>query len=263
MRPLAPAVLVLGVLGALLASPVARAVDLTGTWYVLIHYTDDTSGKPDQQRWDERVWRFERQGDALAWTEWPIVNFDDDTGRFVREGGHLSRALGAFEPNAAQRAEIQSGLEVNPRGKKTKRLRGSDGQGWSSGGSAGGASANILTYVETWSIGGGPEKPTFTRTDSLAGGGVESLDGKTIYTTELAQDGELRGRFERDGTRHGTFRMIPTGATTDAGRDGRAPNEKLRERLEAELRERLGKQPGEPVTPEELDRVLQDAGAAE
>ena len=30
-----------------LAAAPARALDLTGTWYVLIHYTDATTGKPD------------------------------------------------------------------------------------------------------------------------------------------------------------------------------------------------------------------------
>lgn len=257
MRRLATACLALF---ALLAPTAARAVDLVGTWYVLIHFTDDASDKPDLQRWDERVWRFERKGDALEWTEHTIVNFDDDTGRFVREGGRLSRVLGAFEPSSTQLAEIQQGLEVSPRGMKTKRLRGSDALGWRSGGGATATGANVLTYVETWSIDGIGDRPVFTRLDTLGGGTAESLEGKTVYAAQTATDAELRGTFERDGARHGSFRMIRSGATSDVERGGKTPNEKLRDRIEAEVRERLGKQPGEAVTPEELERALQDAG---
>jgi len=261
MRSLAAACLALC---ALLAPVRALALDLTGTWYLLIHYTDDSSGKPDQQRWDERVWRFERKGDALEWSEWTIVNFADDTGRFERDGGHYARVLGAFEPSPAQLAQIQQGLEVNPRGKKTKRLRGSDANGWSSGGGGAATGANVLTYVETWSIDGSADKPVFTRLDSLGGGSAESLDGKTVYATQSASDAELRGSFERDGTRHGTFRLLRSGATSDAGGDGsKTPNERMRERWEAEARERLGKKPGEAITPEDWDRALQDVGPKE
>ena len=51
----------------------ARAVELEGTWYVLVHYQDSETNKPEQWRWEDRVWSFARKGDRLEWTEWPIV----------------------------------------------------------------------------------------------------------------------------------------------------------------------------------------------
>ena len=51
-----------GLLLALALAPVARAVDLEGTWYVLIHFQDAETNKPDAWRWDDRVWKFEQQG---------------------------------------------------------------------------------------------------------------------------------------------------------------------------------------------------------
>ena len=196
------------------------AVDLIGTWHVLIHYTDDHSHDPEQLRWDDRVWVFERDGNRLRWIEYPIVVFKDKTGRFESLGGSAAaRVLHAWEPNEAQRAAIASGLEVNSRGRKSKKLRrGSDG-GWRSAGRPTPASASIITYVEHWSIENASGLPLFRRQEILGSGRTDELEGVTAYTTtEVSRAGDLlRGRFERDGTRHGTFRMQRSGPTVAVG----------------------------------------------
>ena len=61
---------------------IARAVDLEGYWYVLVHYQDKDTNKPEAWRWEDRVWRFHKTGDRLEWTDWPIVSLRDETGRF-------------------------------------------------------------------------------------------------------------------------------------------------------------------------------------
>ncbi len=248
------------VLACSTAAATAAALDLAGTWYVLIHYRDDTTQDPAQLRWDERVWVFERAGAELRWTEYPIVVFEDDTGRFTREDGRYQRVLGAFEPNEGQKAAITRGLEVNPRGAKKKSLRGSDASGWSSGKSGGSASASIVTYSEVWSVRGLPAAPVFTRDDVLGAATMESMEGRTQLSTEAIDSGGdlLRGRFERDGTRHGTFRMQRAGATGLVSAGGKTPNEKLRERFEQQMREELGKRPGERISPGELERFLEE-----
>ena len=107
----------------------APAVELAGTWYVLIHYKDDNAGNPEAERWDDRVWVFEKQGTNLRWTEYPIAVFDDESGRFERrDSGQYARILGSWEPSEGQLADIRDGLQVNSRGSKTKTLRGSDAQ---------------------------------------------------------------------------------------------------------------------------------------
>ena len=70
-----------GALGILLAAATvaapgwAQPFDIAGTWYVLVHYKDDAAGNPDAERWDDRVWVFERKGSRMRWTEYPIAVF--------------------------------------------------------------------------------------------------------------------------------------------------------------------------------------------
>jgi len=190
------------------------SVDLIGTWYVLIHYTDDHGHDPEQLRWDDRVWVFERSGSRLRWIEYPIVVFEDESGRFEKRGGAGAfRVLHAWEPNAGQQAAIEAGLEVNPRGQKSKTLRRSGDDGWRSAGRATAASASVVTYVEHWSIDDASTLPVFRREDVLGAGRAEDLEGITEYTTEQVRRGGdlLRGSFERDGSRHGSFRMQRSG----------------------------------------------------
>ena len=238
------------------AAPAASAVDLTGTWYVLVHYKDDASGKPDALRWEDRIWTFEHRGDELVWKEYPIVVFEDDEGRFERSRTGYSRVVGAWEPNPGQRSQIQSGLEVNTRGSKEKVLRGSDSAGWKSAESAQPRSANVITYTETWGVRDAAANPVFLRNESLGSAAMESLEGGTRYETKAVAGGgaELSGSFERDGSRHGTFRMVRAGAVSNVGKDGKTPNEKMRERIEQQIREQL-KIEGE-LTPDAVNDAL-------
>jgi hypothetical protein len=196
---------------------VAGAVTLDGFWYVLVHYQDSETAKPEQWRWDDRVWKFETKGDRLEWSEWPIVVLDDESGRFEpTRGGRATRVLGPWEPSPSQLADIQDGVQVNSRGSKTKTLRAeSGGTKWSSGAGAAADSALVVTYSETWEIAGLPEAPVFSRDDSMGSGVTESMSGRTVWATEnVGPNGdEISGRFERDGTRTGRFKLIRAGGT--------------------------------------------------
>ena len=209
------------VLVALGVPAIAEAVDLEGNWYVLVHYQDKEATKPDAWRWEDRVWRFHKKGDRLEWTEWPIVALRDETGRFEHlSTSHAARVVGAWEPNAEQLADIKDGLAANSRGEKTKTLRANGGaSSWTSGDGASGDSAMVITYSETWSIGGLPDAPVFTRKDSMGSASSESMDGRTQFRTETVLDGgeELVGTFDRDGSRSGRFRMIRSGEVGRAG----------------------------------------------
>lgn len=202
---------------------IARAVDLEGYWYVLVHYQDKDTNKPEAWRWEDRVWRFHKSGDRLEWTDWPIVSLRDESGRFENlSGNRAARVVAAWEPNAEQLADIKDGLAANSRGEKTKKLRASaGGAGWESGDGAGGDSAMVITYSENWSIRGLPDAPVFMREDSMGSASTESMDGTTQYRTEEVRDGgeELVGSFDRDGSRTGRFRMIRSGEVGRAGTD--------------------------------------------
>ena len=187
----------------------ARAeVDLSGTWHILVHYKDDISAHPDRPRWDDRLWSFEPSGSRLRWMEWPLVVFSNDAGRFERRAsGQYARVLHYWEPNQGQLGNIRNGLSVNDRGSKTKTLR-KDGDDWRSTGRARAASAMTITYQENWIVESASDLPVFIREEILGPAGAESMEGRTEYRTQEIQAGGdvLIGTYERDGTRHGTFR---------------------------------------------------------
>ncbi len=209
---------------------------------MLVHYKDDHAVHADEERWEDRVWVFAKDGQRLRWTEYPIVVFDDESGRFERrQSGQYARILHSWEPNAAQQADIRDGLKINTRGSKTKTLRGSDARGWSSGQRSAAASASIVTYTEVWGIEDLATQPVFTRSDVMGGGRTDSLEGLTRYaTTEVRDGGErLVGSFERDDSRHGSFEMMrsaPVGSL----------EEKTLEQRQRDARVQEGESPPDP-----------------
>jgi hypothetical protein len=199
----------------------AEGVDLSGTWYVLVHYRDAASAHPDRERWEDRIWVFARESADLSWSEHPIVIFEDETGRFERaSSGQSARTLRFWQPNPAQRADIADGLQVASRGARQKTLRGSDAEGWASKPARSTGSASALTYSEIWRVEFASELPVFERSDFMTGALSESLEGRTRYATESVREGGalLVGSYERDGTRRGTFRMMRSGAIEAPGR---------------------------------------------
>jgi len=257
--PLAAALVVLLLLGVPVAAGAITAQELVGTWHVLTHFKDSGTNNPDNERWGDRIWVLTMEGDRLAWSEYPIVVFADQQGRFEALGGNrAARVLGYWEPNAAQQAEIAAGLQINSRGSRNKTLRGSDAKGWTSAkkGGAGYSSARFITYEETWSIEGLPDEPVFRRIDSMGSASTDSFDGQTVYTTTaISADGhELSGTFNRDDARVGTFRMVRSGATRSLKSEGGSGG------MEAVLGKDMAEivraaESGQELTPEQLQQL--------
>jgi murein DD-endopeptidase MepM/ murein hydrolase activator NlpD len=258
----------------LLAPAAARAeIDFVGTWHVLVHYTDDNSSHPDEMRWNDRIWVFEKKGSKLHWTEYPIVVFSDDSGRFERRStGQYARVIGAWEPNESQLGNIEVGLKINTRGSKKKSLRGSDEEGWRTTSRARAGSASIITYQENWSIEGLSDLPLILQEDMMGSGRSETLEGITRYeTTEVEESGDvLGGRYERDGTRHGSFQMRRSG---DVGmleeksqseiqaqgmRRGLEASQELRKQARESLEEVL-RSSGVQLADEQMDELVTEA----
>jgi len=196
---------------AVFGSPAVRAEapDVLGAWHVLVHYEDAASSDAERKRWDDRAWVFEREGDRLRWTEYPIVVLDAKTGRFESDGANrAARTLRYWQPDEVQLADIKDGLAVSERGMLTVTLRRSE-QSWVSAPERAISSASMIRYVESWRVDPAAEGPIFTREDALRSERAEDLAGLTIYTTRTVADGGrlLRGDFERDGTQRGTFTM--------------------------------------------------------
>ena len=189
-------------------------MDLAGSWHLTIHYRDEASGNPDAERWDDKLWRFEKRGSRMQWTEFPIVVFEDQEGRFEAMSEERTvRTLEFWEPTPAQRAEIARGLRVNPRGVKSKGLRGNPKRGFRSAGGLRSESASVIGYSESWSVQGLPSSPVFTQDVVMGSGQTEDMEGRTRYAAEVvSEDGdEVRGSFVRDGTRRGRFVLRRSG----------------------------------------------------
>jgi hypothetical protein len=229
-----------------LAAPPAAALDLLGTWHVLVHYKDSAASNPDAERWEDRVWVFVREGERLRWIDYPIVVLQDDSGRF--EG--RSRVLAHWTPNAAQAAELDAGPTVNSRGSKSKTLRGSNAAGWKSASSPQ-RSVGFITYEEHWSIEGAAERPVFVRTDVLGGEAAAEAEGTTRYATaEVDAGGKLlRGSFDRDGTRKGSFVLRRVGDVRMLSASGPSPNEKQAERVREEMLRQMQEGLGDEESP--------------
>jgi len=198
---------------ALGLAPAAVAdVDLAGSWHVLVHYKDDATSHPERERWLDRLWVFEEKNGKLYWTEYPIVVFSDESGRFERRSsGQYARVLGEWEPSETQQSNIRAGLQTNSRGSKKKKLKGSDVEGWKTTYRARPGSASVITYQENWSIAEESDLPVFVQEDVMSSMRTETLEGVTRYTTQGVEGDVLVGSYVRDGTRHGTFRMTPSG----------------------------------------------------
>ncbi len=243
--------LLMTLVALMLAAPVQAAVDLMGTWHVLVHYKDKAAGNADAERWEDRIWEFRMEGERLVWVEYPIVVFKDQEGRFDNSMGRLSRVLTFWEPNGAQRRQIRDGLEINNRGSKKKTLRGTPATGWSSAKKRRGyASVSIVTFEETWTIEYDGELPAFIRDDVMGSGGTENMEGRTSYTTTAVEkNGDLiRGTFDRDeGNRSGTFQMRRSGKVASVGNSGKTLLEKRNEerQLEQILAGKINSLPGE------------------
>jgi hypothetical protein len=229
MTPLSSRLSVLA-LTSLLALAVAapgQAVlpDMVGTWHVLVHFKDKGTVNADTERWEDRIWEFKMEGSRLVWIDYPIVVFEDQSGRFEKFDGRNSRSLHYWAPNGNQRRQIREGLAINQRGSRTKTLRGSADKGWSSAKRRGGyRSASIVTFQETWTIEERGGLPAFIRDDVMGSASTESMEGRTLYETEAieANGDVLRGRFDRDeGMRAGTFRLMRSGEASSVGSSGK------------------------------------------
>jgi hypothetical protein len=180
-----------------------------GAWHVLVHYEDAASAGAERERWEDRAWVFEREADRLRWTEYPIVIFEDETGRFESDGANrASRTRNHWQPDEVQLADIKDGFAVNEQGVASVTLRISE-ESWVSGPKQAAPSASMILYDEGWRIDPAAEGPVFKREDALRSERAEDLTGVTIYTTRAIADGGrlLRGDFERDGEQRGTFTM--------------------------------------------------------
>ena len=211
----------LGLALALPGSAEQPGFDLTGSWYVLIHYRENAGEIPESERWEDRIWIFETQRKRLKWTEYGIVLFENERGRYQSlASGRQIKAEGAWSPDAEQLLEIAAGIEVNGRGARTKNLRGGPEQGYRSSGSMRNDSVSVIGFSETWEVVDPTGLPTFKRTDVMDSGRSDSLQGVTQFrsSTRDPETDTIEGDFARDEAIAGRFKMMRAGQVSPAAK---------------------------------------------
>jgi hypothetical protein len=187
------------------SAPDLSGVDLSGDWYVLIHYKDDDSADKSITKFLDLAWSIEQTANTMTWEEFPYVMFSGDTDLYRR---HAMKEHLPWEPDESGWKRIRESFGVSSRAMKRKRLTGSVGEGYESLPPLTTGGFNTMTFTQSWRVRFAKERIRIEIVDSLGGVGFEEMEGATVYEiTERKAPDELRGRYDRD-TRHGTFRMV-------------------------------------------------------
>ena len=241
---------VASLLAALGAAAPAAALDLAGTWHVAGPLQGHVRPEPGRRALGGPRLGVRARGRAAALDRLPDRRAP---GRERPLRGPQPRARLLDAERRARRRSSRPARRSTRAARSRRRCAAPTPAGWKSS-SAQQRSVAFITYEETWSIEGLAGQPVFTRVDVLGGGGADEAEGRTRYaTSEVSADGKLlRGSFDRDGTRKGSFTMTRVGAVKTLSTEGPTPNEKQAERVREEMLKQLdegatGRGGGEPL----------------
>jgi hypothetical protein len=181
-------------------------LDLSGEWYVIVHYRDGRGPEAEGVHFRDFAWSIEQGERELLVRSYPYVVFDDELEE-VRKA--YMRAAESWDPDPATLARLRRELTVSPRAATRERLVGSREAGFRSPPSTAGAGANTLTFTRDWSVSFDPGRVRVQIDDALGGSaGLEEMRETALYEIRDRIDpGELRGVY-REGALEGTFRML-------------------------------------------------------
>ena len=197
----------------------ARAADSRIAWSGpgTCSSTTRTPTRPnaDAPRWDDRVWVFEKKGDRLAWTEYPIVGLHGRAAAASSGATAASSRACSATGSRARRSSRRSrrASSVNPRGMKAKTLRNTRG-GWQSASRPTAASASVVTYTEAWSIEGTPDAAGLPARGFARRRAHGIARGADALHDDQRRPGRRRGSRAASiatARRKGSFRMLRAG----------------------------------------------------
>jgi hypothetical protein len=180
--------------------------DLSGDWYVLIHYKDDRSEDKSIVKFKDFAWSIQQREKTITWEHYPYVVFDDET-ELVRRAAMTKHQN--WEPDAALWEKIRASLEVSSRAADRKRLTGSTNEGFKSLAPIATGGLNTMSFTRNWDVSFKPQNVRIVITDALSGGaGLSGMEESILYEIrEKVSDDEYRG-FWDGNTKRGPFRMV-------------------------------------------------------
>ncbi len=182
-----------------------KKLDLSGEWYVLIHYKDQRSEDESITKFKDFAWSIRQTPGLRDWESYPYVLFSDEL-ELIRRHAMIEHL--PWEPDETAWKQIRDTLEVSARAMTKKRLRGSVPEGFKSK-PPGAGGVGTLTFSRDWDVRFSEAEIRIQVIDSLSGTqGLAGMEEATVFEIreQVAPD-ELRGRWQ-EGSRRGTFRMV-------------------------------------------------------
>jgi len=198
---------------ALLAAPrLGRSedlsnLDLSGEWYVLIHYKDASSEDKSLTKFKDFAWSIRQQPGKLEVDEYPYVIFDEGSEEIRRAD---MRGHKPWQPEGLVLDALLQHVDVSTRAMRSKQLEGSTKTGMKSAAPDDSGGASAMNFVRTWDITWSATLVRVSIVDSLSGGSaiLGGMEEATVFELkERPSPDELRGSWS-EGDKSGSLRMI-------------------------------------------------------
>ena len=181
-------------------------LDLTGEWYVLIHYKDARSEDKSLTNFKDFAWSIKQEPGKLSVDEFPYVLFDEGTEEVRRAAmrGHTP-----WKPEGAILDVLHEHLDVSSRAMRKKQLSGDMAAGMKSDADSG-AKSGTMSFSRNWTVSWSPAKVSIKIVDSLGGGSAmlgEMEEASVFEITERPSADELAGTWS-EGEKSGSLRLI-------------------------------------------------------
>jgi hypothetical protein len=181
-------------------------LDLSGEWYVLIHYKDASSEDKSITKFKDFAWSIRQSPTGLEIDEYPYVIFDEGTEE-IRKGA--MRGHKPWQPEGIVLDAVREHVDVSTRAMRQKQLSGSTASGMKSS-EAAASGGTTMNFSRNWDIAWAPASVTIKIVDSLSGGSamLGEMEEAAVFTIkEQPSAEELRGTWT-EGDRSGSLRMI-------------------------------------------------------
>jgi len=189
-----------------LAEDLAK-LDLSGEWYMLIHYKDAKSEDKSLTKFKDFAWSIRQSPTKLEIDEYPYVLFDEGTEEIRRAD---MRGHKPWQPEGLVLDQLLLHVDVSTRAMRSKTLEGSTEAGMKSETTADASGAGTMSFVRNWDVTWSPALVRVSIVDSLSGGSamLGGMEEASIFEIkEQPSPGELRGTWS-EGDKSGSLRMI-------------------------------------------------------
>ncbi len=182
-------------------------LDLTGSWYVLLHYKDAKSEDKSLTKFKDFAWSVRQSPTKLEIDEYPYVLFDEGTEEIRRAD---MRGHKPWQPEGLVLDELLLHVDVSTRAMRSKVLEGSTEAGMKSEAPDESSGGGTMNFVRNWDVTWAPTAVRVTIVDSLSGGSAMLGGMEEASVFEIKQrpsPDELRGTWS-EGDKSGSLRMI-------------------------------------------------------